>query len=362
MSWGKNAQMIVHEQDPYNAEAPPGVLADAYITPIDAFYSRNHGPIPDLDPDTWSLRVDGQVSRPLTVTLEQLQAFEHVTLTATLQCAGNRRADLIRVRDIPGEHPWGRAATSTAEWTGVRLGDVLDAAGLDPALTDAHVAFGAPDISPIADPPQPYGGSVPLTKARGREVLLAWAMNGEPLTQVHGAPVRVVAPGYIGARSVKWLQHVTVQPGPSDNYFQATAYRIVPPDADPTHAGPDDGISLGPVPVNAAILTPADGSHQPAGTTHISGYAYAGGDRTVARVDVSTDNGTTWTQAELIHSDDRWTWTTWTADLDLEPGQHTLAVRAWDNTGAQQPQSPEALWNPKGYANTAWDRLELNIV
>lgn len=187
MSWGKRAEMIVHEQDPYNAEPPPGLLADAFITPTDVFYSRNHGPIPDLDPETWSLRVDGQVSRPLTLTLDQLQAFEHVTLSATLQCAGNRRADLIRVRDIPGEHPWGRAATSTATWTGVRLRDVLDAAGLDPTLTDGHVAFDAPDVSPIADPPQPYGGSVPLTKARGPEVLLAWAMNGEPLTQVHGA-------------------------------------------------------------------------------------------------------------------------------------------------------------------------------
>lgn len=116
--------------------------------------------------------------------------------------------------------------------------------------------------------------------------------------------------------------------------------------------------------MNAAILTPADSSHPPAGRTHISGYAYAGGDRTVARVDVSADDGATWTQAELTHSDDRWTWTTWTLDLDLdlEPGRHVLAVRAWDNTGAQQPQSPEAVWNPKGYANTSWDRLQLDVV
>lgn len=360
-SWGKRDEMIVHERDPFNAEAPPGVLAEEFVTPVSTFYSRNHGPIPELDSDAWSLRVDGAVSRPLTLTLAQLQAFDHVTVTATLQCAGNRRADLIKVRDIPGEDPWGRGATSTAEWTGARLGDVLDAAGLDPAPGAGHVAFDAPDVSQLADPPQPYGGSVPLAKARGPEVLLAWAMNGAPLTQAHGAPVRVVVPGYIGARSVKWVQRVTVQPEPSANYFQATAYRIVPPDVDPKQAGPGDGMSLGPVVVNAAILAPSDGSRLPAGRTDISGYAYVGGDRTVARVDLSTDGGSTWVQADLGRRTDRWAWRLWTTSVDLARGPHTLLVRAWDDAGAQQPESPASLWNPKGYANTSWDRVEIVV-
>ncbi|WP_197680649.1 sulfite oxidase [Microlunatus sagamiharensis] len=360
-SWGKRDEMIVHEQDPFNAEAPPGVLVEAFVTPVSTFYSRNHGPIPELDPDAWSLRVDGAVSRPLTLTLAQLRAFEAVTVTATLQCAGNRRADLIKVSDIPGEDPWGRGATSTAEWTGARLSDVLAAAGLDPAARAGHVAFDAPDVSQLADPPQPYGGSVPLGKAQSPEVLLAWAMNSEPLTQAHGAPVRVVVPGYIGARSVKWVRRVTVQSEPSDNYFQATAYRIVPPDADPKQAGPGNGISLGPVVVNAAILAPSDGSRRPAGRTEVSGYAYAGGDRTVARVDVSTDGGSTWVQADLGRRTDRWAWTMWSISVDLASGPHTLVVRAWDDAGAQQPESATSLWNPKGYANTSWDRVEIVV-
>ncbi len=132
--WGKRHDMVVHEQDPYNAEPPPSALAGHPLTPLDAFYSRNHGPIQELDAAAWRLTVDGLVERPLELTLAALQAAGEVrTLAVTLQCAGNRRAGLIAVRDIPGEDPWRDGATSTARWSGVRLADVLAAAGLDPA-------------------------------------------------------------------------------------------------------------------------------------------------------------------------------------------------------------------------------------
>ena len=260
--WDKRDDMIVHESDPYNAEPAPGALADRMLTPLDAFYGRNHGPIPIIDPRAWRLRIGGLADRDLDLSLEDLRTrFTPRAITATLQCAGNRREGLIQVRDIPGEAPWGPGATSTAEWAGVSLAEVLRAT--EPQPQAAHVAFRAPDIAPTADPPQPYGGSVPLAKALAGEVLLAWAMNGQPLPPVHGGPVRVVVPGYIGARSVKWVERITLQDHPSDNYFQATAYRLLPPDADPATAGPGDGLSLGAVAVNSAILRPGDGAACP---------------------------------------------------------------------------------------------------
>ncbi|WP_238435564.1 MULTISPECIES: sulfite oxidase [unclassified Frankia] len=360
MRWDKRDDMLVHEWEPFNAEPPPAALADAPLTPVEAFYSRNHGPIPQLEGDRWSLGVTGLVERPLTVSLSDLRRdFAPCTLAVTLQCAGNRRAGMIAVRAIPGEDPWRDGATSTAEWTGVRLADVLAAAG--PADAARHVAFEAVDVSPLADPPQRYGGSIPIAKAMAPEVLLAWAMNGRPLPAAHGAPLRVIVPGYIGARSVKWVRRVTVRAEPSDNYFQAVAYRLLPPDTDPDRAGPDAGPSLGPIALNSAILRPADDATLPPGPTTVSGYALAGENRRVVRVDLSADGGRNWRQAALDPRPGSYTWQLWHADLTLAPATDTeLVARAWDDTGALQPTSAESLWNPMGYVNNSWPRATIH--
>ncbi len=354
--WAKRDDMIVHQAEPYNAEPERAALAGRMLTPVESFYARNHGPIPLIDPVAWRLRVDGLVSRELDLSLADLCGrFARRTLTATLQCAGNRRSGLMKVRDIPGQHPWGPCATSTAEWTGVSLAEVLRAAG--PQQPAAHVAFAAPDVSDVADPPQPYGGSVPLAKALAGEVLLAWAMNGQPLLPAHGAPVRVVVPGYIGARSVKWVQRITVQDVPSANYFQATAYRLLPADMDPAAAGPGVGLSLGAVAVNADILRPCEGAIVAAGPVNVCGYAFAGDDRGIARVDVSVDDGRTWRQADLGEDAGCWAWRLWHTVIDVPPGEQEIIARAWDTSAAMQPESPVQLWNPHGYVNNSWARL-----
>ena len=352
--------MIVHERDPYNAETPRDRLL-APITGAASFYVRNHGPVPELDAGSWSLTVAGLVDSPLRLTLDELrQNFEHRHVLATLQCAGNRRNGFLPVKDVPGEDPWGPGATSTARWTGARLGDVLRSAGLRDGA--AHVEFEAPDVSDLADPPQRYGGSVPLAKALADEVLLAWAMDGEPLPRLHGGPVRVVVPGWIGARSVKWVERITVRTDPSENWFQATSYRLLPPEADPDSAGPGDGISLGPVALNCDILAPAPGERVCPGRVCVRGYAHAGDDRGVARVDVSADGGVTWVQADLAEAVSPWAWRHWRASLELStPGRCTLLARAWDTTGACQPESARALWNPKGYANNSWARVQVQV-
>lgn len=357
---GKRADMIIHDEQPLNAESPAGALAEGDLTALDAFYVRNHGEIPELDPAAWRLRVDGLVENELELSLDELRGrFEERGLVATLQCAGNRRAGLIAVRDIPGEAPWGPGAIGTAAWRGVALADVLAAAGLKPQA--GHIAFLGADTAKEAKPPQRFGGSIPARKALTGEVLLAWEMNGEPLAPAHGAPLRVLVPGYIGARSVKWLVRVTAQSEPSENYFQASTYRLLPPEADPSTVPPGTGIPLGPVALNADILSPPDGSTVPAGPIDLCGYAFAGDDRGVGRVDVSIDGAASWQQAELLAEPSPWSWRRWRASVVLPEGPATVLARAWDSSGSTQPEDPAHVWNPKGYVNSAWASISLTV-
>ena len=253
--------VIVHELEPFNVETGLAALAEGPVTATDAFYVRGHGAVPDVEPGAFRLRVHGLVERELSLSLPTLrEAFRECEVTATLQCAGNRRAGLIAIRDIPGEAPWGPGATGTATWSGVPLADVLALAR--PLAEAAHVGFDGADLCPEAKPAQRFGGSIPLDKARRPEVLLAWSMNGEPLSPVHGAPLRVVVPGYIGARSVKWLERIEVRAHPWAGYFQHVVYRLLPEDATP---GPGRGMPLGLVALNADILAPGGRRHRPRG-------------------------------------------------------------------------------------------------
>ena len=211
---------------------------------------------------------------------------------------------------------------------------------------------GQPEGRADPGPGHPGGGSLGTRRHLDRGV-------DRPLPAAHGAPVRVAVPGYIGARSVKWVERLTVQDRPSDNYFQATAYRLLPADADPAAAGPGDGLSLGAVAVNADILRPDGRGILPAGPTEVTGYAYAGDDRGIARVDVSADGGRSWRQAGLDGQAGPWAWRHWRAVIDLPAGESEITARAWDTAAALQPESPEHLRNPKGYANNSWARLRV---
>jgi sulfite oxidase len=354
--YGKRADLVVHEEEPFNAETPLAPLNDP-LTARDAFYVRGHGPVPEIDAAAWRLRVHGVVDRELDLSLVTLrEAFPEREVTATLQCAGNRRAGLIAIRDIPGEAPWGPGATGTATWTGVALADVLALAGPLPEAT--HVGFCGADLSAEVQPAERFGGSIPLDKALRPEVLLAWTMNGEPLPPVHGAPLRVIVPGYIGARSVKWLERIEVRSRPWQGYFQHVVYRLLPEDGTP---GPGAGMPLGAVALNSDVLSPADGASIAPGPVEVRGYAFAGGERHVARVDVSVDGGASWSQADLLDNLGPWAWRHWRITVDLEPGEHEILVRAWDSSAATQPEDEAALWNPKGYVNNARPRVRVRV-
>src|SRR4051794_11044800 len=356
--YGKRADLIVHEREPFNAETGLAALAEGSVTATDAFYVRGHGAVPEIDPAAWRLKVHGAVARELDLSLATLrEAFREREVTATLQCAGNRRARLMELRAIPGEAPWGPGATGTATWTGVALQEVLALAGA--ADDAAHVGFEGGDLCPEAKPAQRFGGSIPLDKATRPEVLLAWAMNGAPLAPVHGGPLRVVVPGYIGARSIKWLERIEVRDTPWPGYFQDVAYRLLPEDGT---VGPGAGMPLGIVALNSDVLSPTDGQTVAAGAVEVRGYAFAGGERYVARVDVSLDAGETWVQAELLDDLGRWAWRHWRATVELSPGEHEIVVRAWDSSAATQPETEAALWNPKGYVNNARPRVRVRAV
>jgi sulfite oxidase len=359
--FGKSSGLLVRQGEPFNGGPEAGRLLGSFITPNELFFVRNHGGVPEVDPASYRLAVDGLVERPLSLSLEDLRRLPRASVTATLQCAGNRRLEMMAWQPIKNELPWGTEAVSNAEWSGVPLREVLAAAGVDPEKRPSarHAAFTGLDETERHGHHFNFGGSIPLAKAAHPEVLLADTMNGEPLPPVHGAPLRVVVPGYIGARSVKWISRITLQETPSDNYFQAKAYRLFPAAVGPDDVDWDTGMMLGESPVNSVICSPVSGERLPAGRVTVRGWAVAGGGREIARVDVSTDGGGTWRTAELGAGGSGWTWRLWQAPLDLAPGEHEILCRAFDSAAQTQPAHPSQVWNFKGYANNAWHRVRV---
>lgn len=360
---------------PFNGETPAPVLT-APITPADLHYVRNHLPVPVVADAAaaaaWTVAVQATPdAAPVEITVADLQAGKYgppTTLTATLQCSGNRRNELSEVKPVQGLE-WDSGAISTAAWTGVRLADVLAAvAGLTPSTAAAagvaHVIFDGGDAEPGGGPA--YGASIPARRALdpAADVLLAWGMNGAPLPPDHGAPLRVVVPGVTAARSVKWLRRVAGSPAESDSHWQQRDYRTFSPGVDwdapggvPWAASP----SIMETNVTAAIADPAPGSavEGPADEVAVAGWAFSGGGRGIQRVDVSADGGATWVTATLqrVPGDGdgfaapAWAWTQWTADVPLPPGttgRVTLVARAVDSACNVQPESAAHVWNVRG--------------
>lgn len=356
--FGKSAEILVRHDSPFNAGPPPERAAARFLTPNDLFFVRNHGDVPGIDPRNFHLTIEGRVKRPFRISLEEIQRLPRVTVAATLQCAGNRRQELMASRPIPGELGWGVEAISTAEWGGVPLRDVLAVA--DPTPEGRHVELIGLDETERHGERFAFGGSIPLDKALRPEVLLAYEMNGQPLPPVHGAPLRAVVPGWIGARSVKWLTRINLREDPSENYFQAKAYRLFPPSMGQDNVVWESGMMLGELNVSSVITSPTEGQTLEPGETAVHGWAFAG-ERRVERVDLSTDGGRTWTTAELEPDRSRWAWRRWDARVELAPGSHELVCRAWDAAAQTQPEHPEQVWNFKGYMNNAWHRVRVSV-
>ena len=368
----RHPALEARSQKPFNAEPPLELLADSFLTPNPLFYVRNHLPVPQVSMKDYRLKVEVQgEKKPIELTLEDLRArFKQYSITAAVQCGGNRRKAMSKVQHVRGL-PWGPAAISNAEWTGVRLRDVLVYAGLSEEQKDLHhVQFEGLDQDLSGDH---YGASIPVSKALNPEgdVLLAFEMNGEPLPMDHGYPLRVIVPGTVGARNVKWLSSITVSREESSSFWQQKDYKLFPPYITVESADYTAVQSMQEMPVQSAISEPKDGASVDASEMEVKvkGYAYSGGGRGVNRVDVSVDGGQTWhsatlTDGHLQEHNKAWSWTLWQADLSIPEqhnGQMEIVCRAVDSSLNSQPEAATSVWNFRGLGNNAWHHVNVNI-
>jgi len=344
-------QVVTHSIDPLCAGPEIDELVASFITPADVHYVRNHGHVPFVDTAQYRLRIDGLVGDELDLSLAELQGnFRRTSRVVTLQCAGNRRAELNRVRRYENEVMWTGDAVGTATWTGVLLRDVLWDAGVKP--TAMHVWFEGLDAVQTEGGVLGFGSSIDLERAESDDVLLAYEMNGMPIPAAHGAPLRVVIPGVIGARSVKWLARITLADRPSPNPFQETGYRFLRPG----ETGP--GVALHEAPLNSFICAPRDTGIVVAGAVRIRGYATGSGLNSVTLAEISIDGGE-WRSARLLDKPSAGTWVRWEFTTTLSAGSHEIAVRATDETGTTQSAEVAERWNVRGYLNDGVHRIKV---
>ncbi|MCU0497963.1 MAG: molybdopterin-dependent oxidoreductase [Anaerolineae bacterium] len=355
----KRAEFIVHQQDPFNGGCPPTILRESLITPIDSFYVRTHGNVPEVSLNDFRLTIDGLIERSQAWSLDDLKArFPKREITATLQCAGNRRCEFQQAGEIPSDSVmWGYEGISTAVWGGVALADVLNAVGV--RWNAAHVELISLDQIEKDDQTFSYGGSIPLHKALSAEVLLAYEMNGAPLTPIHGYPLRAVVPGYVAARSVKWLSVIRVGAAPSENFYQQRDYKLFGPQVSEDTVDWDQGEMLNEMFTDSVICVPSDGAQVPIGPLIVKGYAVPFGGSQIERVEVSADDGHTWRSATLIPNEHPWAWRFWEIPITIHAGEQILRARAYDTAGNLQPETVEQIWNFRGYMNNSVHRIRL---
>jgi DMSO/TMAO reductase YedYZ molybdopterin-dependent catalytic subunit len=325
--------LIVRERHPDNMESDFSSLSGV-ITPVERFFVRSHFPVPHVERDRCALQVVGAVDTPLHLSFEDILALPAVTLTATLECAGNTRASLDPpVRGVQ----WKAGAVGTATWTGVPLAYVLEQAGIQPGAVE--VVLEGADEGMVLEPPCPreaicYARGLPRDKAMRPEVLLAYGMNGKDLTPEHGYPLRAVVPGWYGMASVKWLHRIVVLDRPFGGYFQTVDYAYWE-----RRDGLMQRLPLAEMQVKAQIARPQQGETVRCNTTYrMTGAAWCG-ESTIRKVEVSTDGGSSFAEATLQGQAEPYTWSLWTYDWQTpaEPGPFKLVARATTADGVTQP-------------------------
>jgi len=361
--------MIMHNNKPCNAELPSAMMMDSWCTPNSVFFIRHHHPVPVVEGDDFRLVVTGEgVVMPVSLTLEDLRKrFLKREVVSTIQCGGNRRSELDKVEKTSGI-PWGIGAVSTAKWGGVYLREVLmHCGGLSLEGVDwnglRHVVFHGLDG---------MQASIPIEKALSPfgDVLLAYEMNDEILPAEHGFPVRVIVPGVVGVRNVKWLGKIETSKEEAEGTWQrGMAYKGFSPAVKSL-----DGVDLSKIlsiqemPVQSSIVYPTDGSTVTLDEVEVKGWAWSGGGRSIVRVDVSLDGGESWTTADLEDGKDQltsraWAWTFWEASIPipevLRGKQITVLCKATDSSYNTQPERPEPIWNLRGLNCNCWHQINV---
>jgi sulfite oxidase len=345
-------KLIVNSYRFIDLEMPRSELR-TWITPNDLFFVRNHVAEPfAIDPDAYRLNVVGEVEHPLSLSLAELRRLEAAEVTNTLECAGNGRVNYIP--HVPGVQ-WRGGAVGNARFRGPRMRDLLNRAGLK--STAKHVAFKGLE-EPPGKVPQ-FIRSIPIEKATDPDTLVALQMNGTPLPKHNGFPARALVPGWIGAASCKWLTEIRVLATEFDGNYMKPGYRM------PNHPGapgadidPNDTSPVTALPVKSMIASPADGAQLRAAATRITGAAWAG-EADIARVEVSTDGGSSWAPADLGTEHARYAWRLWHFPWTPKPGSFVLMARATDSQGRTQPDAPP--WNPGGYLWNGIDKVNVHV-
>ncbi|MDQ6713277.1 MAG: sulfite oxidase [Candidatus Dormibacteraeota bacterium] len=323
------------------------------ITPIGLHYLLIHFDIPRVDPSEWRLVIGGQVRRPLTLTLDEIKGRPAVTRAVTLECAGNGRANLS---PRPVSQPWLFEAVGTAEWTGTPLRPLLEAAG--PLAGALQVVFTGLDRGVQGGVEQQYERSLTIAEASREEILLAYAINGQPLPPQHGFPLRLVVPGWYGMTHVKWLRSITVVKTPFRGYQQEPAYHV-------TSTWDELGDPVTRMLPRALMVPPGIPDFLPRtrrlglGSVVLEGRAWSGQGR-IAHVQVSTDGGASWADAELGGDAGEFAWQSWRYVWDVErAGEFELCCRATDTAKNVQPLS--APWNAHGVCNNQVQRIKVVV-
>lgn len=350
-------KLIARQERPFNAEPSLDVLTREWITPWETFFVRSHGDVPQVERGGYRLKIEGLIDRPRDYRAEELEPlssmFPQASTICTLTCAGNRRAEFAAAyqQQVPGVS-WDSGAIGNADWTGVKLSDILKAAGVKPDAK--HVWFEGLDPIDNKGVSEPYGGSIPLAQALadsaiGPGAIICSRMNGQPLTAEHGAPLRAIVPGFIGARSVKWISRIVVSDRPSPNRFLAREYKLL-------REGSDAEIAAA-APEYEMMLNSIIASGQKSGDRWtLRGFALPQGQlgRVIDRIELTTDAGKSWTPAKIVSPARDFCWVLWTAEIPQGANPLTVAVRAVDNRGVTQPMT--VPWNVKGYQYNAWHK------
>ena len=335
--------LILRESQPDNLEYAFDTL-DGLLTPNENFYVRNHFPSPQLNSETWRLRIEGAVANPLELTYADLRSLPATRHIAVLECAGNSRVFLTpKVEGVQ----WGPGAVGCAEWTGVSLAAVLERAKIQANAVSVLLEGADEGIADKTSRPKDkihYARSLPLAQAVRPDVLLAYEMNGKPLPEAHGAPVRAIVPGWYAMASVKWLTRIYVLDRASHAYFETVDYAYW------TEPGglPPERVPITEIAIKSAIARPALQERVRLGTPYrIRGAAWSA-DAAIGKVEVSTDDGKTWSEASLAVGSKDHAWQLW--EFEWTPraaGVHVLRSRATDAAGRTQPAEHDR--NTEGY-------------
>ena len=366
----RHPALIPSSEKPFNAEPPVSLLTQDFLTPNDLFFVRNHLPVPDVDIKNYKLDISVEGSRKSKVlNLDILKKkLPSKTVATTVQCAGNRRSDMVDIKPVRGLN-WGIAAISTAEWTGPTLYDVLRYCGIDLDKVDCeHIQFEGMDKGPDGTI---YGASIPIELARDlkNDIIVAYKMNGEDIPPDHGYPLRIIIPGVVGARQVKWLNKIILSKDESFSHWQRRDYKGFNSSIDWHNVNFDTSQSIQFLPVQSAICEPENGQTLDDNEeVTVKGYAWSGGGRGIYRVDVSADGGKTWVSADIEPNGQSpyrsWAWTFWEVTVPIpkgHKGQVQLVCKACDSQYNVQPDSVEGIWNLRGCLSNAWHRITVNV-